>query len=324
MNPQANDPHGNDAHHNGAQANGTEANASRQGDADKNGTTLIPSATPAQTLGTSQPTPRMGGQPGAGTVDPRDRVTPEAFFVAPEMLGKPLAKPQARAWAWVIDGAIVGMLSQAGSFLLAVALAVLSYQMINKRKRQGNEGNGQLASVGKLPGIMMAFFIGWAALMAFDWLFDDEPPRKKQKEVAEQVVEAAMAAPTLSPLELEVKALRAENAALKEEQEVFSVLETGQRLLDDIGFGFGWGAVYFSLLTAWLGGQTIGKRMFGLRVLKLNGKPITVWESFNRYGGYAAGFATGLLGFAQVYWDANRQAIHDQIAFTVVVDDRRQ
>jgi len=28
-----------------------------------------------------------------------------------------------------------------------------------------------------------------------------------------------------------------------------------------------------------------------------------------------------LLGFAQVYWDANRQAIHDRIAGTVVVRD---
>lgn len=317
MNPQTNDPQGNDANRNDAQANGAQ-----QGD--KHGTTLIPAVTPAQSVSPTQSTSRASAEAGAATADPRDRVTPEAFFVAPEMLGKPLAKPQARIWAWVIDGAIVGMLSQASSFLLAVALAVMSYQMINKRKRQNGEGNGQLASVGKLPAIMMAFFIGWAALMAFDWLFDDDPPRKKQKEVAEQAVEAAIAAPTLSPLELEVKALRAENAALKKEQEVFSVLETGQQLLDDIGFGFGWGAVYFSLLTAWLGGQTLGKRMFGLRVMKLNGKPITVWESFNRYGGYAAGFATGLLGFAQVYWDANRQAIHDQIAFTVVVDDRRQ
>ena len=33
------------------------------------------------------------------------------------------------------------------------------------------------------------------------------------------------------------------------------------------------------------------------------------------------GFATGLLGFAQIYWDSNRQAIHDRIVGTVVVRD---
>ena len=38
-------------------------------------------------------------------------------------------------------------------------------------------------------------------------------------------------------------------------------------------------------------------------------------------GNFYMGFATGLLGFAQVYWDANRQAIHDRICGTVVVLD---
>ena len=40
---------------------------------------------------------------------------------------------------------------------------------------------------------------------------------------------------------------------------------------------------------------------------------------FGRYGGYGAGFATGLLGFLQVYWDPNRQAIQDKISATVVI-----
>jgi len=29
--------------------------------------------------------------------------------------------------------------------------------------------------------------------------------------------------------------------------------------------------------------------------------------------------ATGTLGFLQIYWDANRQAIHDKVAGTVVI-----
>jgi uncharacterized RDD family membrane protein YckC len=33
--------------------------------------------------------------------------------------------------------------------------------------------------------------------------------------------------------------------------------------------------------------------------------------------------ATGLLGFVQLYWDPNRQAIHDRVARTVVVRSRR-
>jgi len=88
---------------------------------------------------------------------------------------------------------------------------------------------------------------------------------------------------------------------------------------DDLGFGFGWAALYMTVFLSWWNGQTIGKRAMGIRVVRLDGEPITWWVAFERSGGYAAGFATGLLGFAQVWWDANRQAIHDRIVGTVVV-----
>ena len=91
--------------------------------------------------------------------------------------------------------------------------------------------------------------------------------------------------------------------------------------LDNIGFGLGWWAMYFAILMPLMKGQTLGKRALGIRVLRLDGNPVTLWHAFERAGGYAAGFATGMLGFAQVYWDANRQAIHDKIAGTVVVRD---
>jgi uncharacterized RDD family membrane protein YckC len=94
--------------------------------------------------------------------------------------------------------------------------------------------------------------------------------------------------------------------------------------LDDLGFGFGWAAVYMTVFLSWWNGQTVGKRMMRIRVVRLDGEPITWWVAFERVGGYAAGFATGLLGFAQVWWDANRQAIHDRIVGTVVVIDKAE
>jgi uncharacterized RDD family membrane protein YckC len=92
-------------------------------------------------------------------------------------------------------------------------------------------------------------------------------------------------------------------------------------LVDELGFGFGWASLYMTVMLSWWKGQTLGKKMLGIRVLRLDGGPITWWVAFERAGGYAAGFATGLLGFAQVFWDANRQAIHDRIVGTVVVLD---
>jgi len=89
--------------------------------------------------------------------------------------------------------------------------------------------------------------------------------------------------------------------------------------LDELGLTFGWGALYFATLLTWFQGRTPGKRVLGMRVIRLDGEPITLYIAFERAGGYAAGIATGLLGFAQIMWDPNRQAIHDKIAGTVVI-----
>jgi uncharacterized RDD family membrane protein YckC len=101
------------------------------------------------------------------------------------------------------------------------------------------------------------------------------------------------------------------------------VREQAEELADSVAARFGWGIVYFSLLPAWWGGQTLGKRLLGLRVLQLTGAPVTVMTSLKRYGGYAAGLATGGLGFAQVWWDPNRQGLQDKAAHTVVIDLRQ-
>ncbi len=105
----------------------------------------------------------------------------------------------------------------------------------------------------------------------------------------------------------------------KEDKPQYSIVAWAKGILDDLGIGLGWAALYFSVFTAWWRGQTPGKKLAGIRAVRLDGKPFTLWTAFERYGGYGAGFATGLLGFAQVYWDRNRQAIHDKISETVVI-----
>jgi hypothetical protein len=96
-----------------------------------------------------------------------------------------------------------------------------------------------------------------------------------------------------------------------------------ESLVEELGLGFGWAAFYFSIFTAWWKGQTPGKKLMGMKVIKLDNTPLNLWESFGRYGGYAAGFATGLTGFLQVFWDPNRQAIQDKISETLVIDLRK-
>ncbi|WP_283628457.1 RDD family protein [Shewanella baltica] len=106
----------------------------------------------------------------------------------------------------------------------------------------------------------------------------------------------------------------------EEESTTHSVIAWVKGFMSDMGLGFGWAAFYFTVFTARFDGQTLGKKMLGILVIQLDGAKISLWAAFGRYGGYAAGFTTGLLGFMQIFWDANRQGIQDKISSTVVID----
>jgi hypothetical protein len=138
-------------------------------------------------------------------------------------------------------------------------------------------------------------------------------------------VASALARDSLDHLRGEVREARndeKEAAAQLEKLENRGMLAWLLHFLEDLGIGFGWTGLYFTAFVALWKGQTPAKRLLGVRVVRLDGRPMTWWGSFERFGGYAAGLVTGLMGFAQVYWDRNRQMIHDKIVETVVVRER--
>jgi len=104
-----------------------------------------------------------------------------------------------------------------------------------------------------------------------------------------------------------------------EEARSRGILATVYALLDDVGLSVGWAGLYFTFFLGWWKGRTPGKRLLGIRVVRLDGRPLGYWVSFERYGGYAASLFTGLEGFARIFWDPNRQALEDRLAGTVVV-----
>jgi uncharacterized RDD family membrane protein YckC len=110
-------------------------------------------------------------------------------------------------------------------------------------------------------------------------------------------------------------------SARREHSDSGFVARASTLIQEDLGLGLGWMGLYFTATLALWQGRTPGKRLFGIRVVRLNGKPIGWWAAFERFGGYAAGVATGLLGFAQIFWDKNRQATHDNICETAVIRD---
>jgi uncharacterized RDD family membrane protein YckC len=82
--------------------------------------------------------------------------------------------------------------------------------------------------------------------------------------------------------------------------------------------------VYFALSTYWGGGRTIGKWLLGIRVVSLVHERVTFWHSFERALGYGASVLEFGFGFLQYFIDPNRRTVHDRIAQTIVIQERKR
>jgi uncharacterized RDD family membrane protein YckC len=80
--------------------------------------------------------------------------------------------------------------------------------------------------------------------------------------------------------------------------------------------------VYFGTFTYFGGGQTPGKRLFGIRVLSLVHHRISLWHCIERALGYGASALELGFGFLQYFIHPNAQTVHDRIAETIVVSER--
>lgn len=69
-------------------------------------------------------------------------------------------------------------------------------------------------------------------------------------------------------------------------------------------------------------GRTLGKFIFGIRVLQSNGNPVSVPRAFVRTVLYFLSSTPFLLGFIWAIFDGKRQAWHDKIADTIVIPAR--
>ena len=265
-------------------------------------------------------------------------VRPEALNVTPDLLGMPLAPNGRRALAILVDVALIGVLSTTGMFWSVAGAGALAIQLRRRTPRRP-----------LWRSVLMWLALAWLAIVAFahgaDWLIHHDDPARiaaaAREEGADEddaasaasAVTAAASAPSSpsvaasatpgSTVEARQSArIAALEAQLAAARHPLSWRDALQRQLQRLGLSFGWAIAYFTLLPYWWKGQTIGKRLFGLRVVELTGKPLGLLTCFGRYGGYAAGLATGGLGFLQVLWDPNRQAVQDKLAHTVVVDLR--
>ncbi|GAB3135625.1 RDD family protein [Microbispora hainanensis] len=83
------------------------------------------------------------------------------------------------------------------------------------------------------------------------------------------------------------------------------------------------GFFYYWLLQSFWKGQTVGKRLFGMRVVRENGEPagpgpIAVRQAVEIVLCWVC--CLGLVNLAWILFDRRRQALHDKAAGTLVVD----
>jgi hypothetical protein len=288
--------------------------------------------------------------------DPKDYITPYAFGVDQSLLGLPLAKPRRRLTALLLDlllaaivasfgGLMIGTLliggyiftvwkrSEGGVFArlrnvrVTTILLLLLATAITSALQDDDDGVKPVSVVTKgAPDNAPGTEIDWHAFgkaMAQAGSSDSVKASAAIAVLEEMDTSGGTSADTTRDAKT-IARLKKRVAALEEEQENRGILSSVKQLLEDAGLSAGWIALYFVLFPTWTNGQTPAKSWLRIRVIKLNAKPLTWWNSFERFGGYSAGIATGLLGFAQIYWDPNRQTIHDKITETVVVDLRKE
>ncbi len=264
-------------------------------------------------------------------------VRPEALNVTPELLGMPLAPHGRRALALLVDLAVVGILSSSGVFWIVAGIAALVRQLM---QRVPGRGRGRAA----LMWLTLAALVVLGGQHVVTILQQRGEPARAQADDEDTDTAAERAARALIPpssaaSDAQVRQIQ-QAAALNDAQAAARIASLQAQLdkarkpqplrwRDDalkawhkLGRGFGWAVAYFTLLPFWWQGRTIGKRLFGLRIVELTGKRLGLMTCFGRYGGYAAGLATGGMGFLQILWDPNRQGVQDKLAHTVVVDLR--
>lgn len=288
--------------------------------------------------------------------DPRAWVTPEDLNVAPQLLGLPLATPKQRFWAMAIDLAVLAPLSNLGNFFLLLAGGSALLLWI---RRPG--ASGKVLSAWRRQGLWFLLLISLAlgGQQAWEDLRESSTHQtgadgEEEAAAAAAALEtakatlaalpstvasatsapssaasslvspAAVAEPTPKEQAQRIAKLEAQVKAQQEklDQHHFDPRAEFKRLVNEVGLSYFWALLYFSILPVLLSGQTLGKKLLGLRVVELTGKTLTPMICFKRYGGYAAGMATGMTGFLQLIWDSNRQAIQDKTAHTVVIDAR--
>jgi len=96
---------------------------------------------------------------------------------------------------------------------------------------------------------------------------------------------------------------------------------TQPHLITVLKFLFGLMPVfYFALSFYFWKGQTVGKKIFRIKLLSLYHEHPGLWHCIERSLGYFASALEFGFGFIQAFWNPNRMSLHDKIGETIVIE----
>lgn len=78
--------------------------------------------------------------------------------------------------------------------------------------------------------------------------------------------------------------------------------------------------LYFSWMHSSANQASLGKMAVGIKVVRTDGQRITFWRAFGRYFAYMLGGLTIGIGYVMAAFTERKQALHDMISDTLVVD----
>lgn len=233
-------------------------------------------------------------------------VTDEHIEVAPELLGRPLASPARRGWALCID-LVLSFLAYL--LCLVLLLKIQDPQFLTRFttlfSTQQTGGEEQLEN-----------------LRGFLLILDDRCPKIFTAE-EKNIIHAdslALLREWQGQADLTITMNFSDTSTFDSKTRHLSL--GGDVLygrLNSVLSKVTFFLLYFTFVPWIMRGKTPGKWLLRIRIRRLDGQKLTLWDTFSRAGGYSASLSTGGLGFLEALWDRNRQTIHDKIAGTAVI-----
>jgi uncharacterized RDD family membrane protein YckC len=107
-----------------------------------------------------------------------------------------------------------------------------------------------------------------------------------------------------------------------------SLGQSNQHLNIELNFFENWYSIvylviFFGLSVYFGNGYTLGKRVMGIRVVSLVHHRMSFWHSIERALGYGASALEFGFGFVQYFIHPNRRTVHDRMAETIVIREKR-